>query len=87
MSVATFLQRTESVFLGYTDSLLEVWKSLVTFQGIKKKLTSGENIYLAAHIPKNLTMMSLHVKPWDSFTYLLPPSALYIIFPIASTTT
>lgn len=87
MSKATLLHRSESFFLGYTDSLLEVWKSPVTLSRYKKKLNSGENIYLVAHIPENLTVMSLHVKSWDSFTYLLPLSAFYMIFPIASTTT
>lgn len=59
------------------------------FQGIKKKkkLDGGGNIYLVAHIPENLTMVSFHVKSWGSFTNLLPPSAFYIIFPIAFTAT
>lgn len=73
--------------LSFSDTLIVCWKSgnhQWHCQGIKKKLNSGENIYLIAHIPENLTMMSLYVKSWDSFTYLLPPSASYIIFPIAS---
>lgn len=73
--------------LSFSDTLIRCWKyrnHQWHFEGMKKKLNSGENIYLVAHILENLTMMRLHVKSWGSFTYLLPPSAFYIIFPIAS---